>query len=101
MTPSLHPVQPKQHSPGAPHKRGRDEEAVMKRHYTREAVMKRQTDRGLDLIIPHHAKAASPACALAILEGDTPPGAQQPTRRHPHCIGITSCTEHWVKYKLQ
>ena len=54
----------------------------------------RQTDRGLDLIIPHHAKAAGPACALAILEGDAPPGAQQATRRHPHGIGITSYTVH-------
>jgi len=56
--------------------------------------MKRQTDRGLDLIIPHHAKAAGPACALAILEGDAPPGAQQATRRHPHCVGITPYTQH-------
>lgn len=70
-------------------------------HHTRQAVMEGRTDRGLDLIIPHHAKAASPACALAILEGDAPPGAQQPTGRHPHCVGITSCTEHWVECKLQ
>lgn len=73
----------------------------MKTHYTRDTGMETRADRGLDLIIPHHTKAASPACAFAILEGDAPSGAQQATRRHPRCVGITSCTQHWVRHKLQ
>ena len=75
--------------------------SIAQGHHTRGAVMKRHTDRGLNLIVPHHAKAACPACALAILEGDAPPGAQQATGRHPHCVGTTPCTVHKALGEVQ
>ena len=46
---------------------------------------------GNDFIIPHHAKAAVPAGAFAILVCDAPSRAEQPSRRHPHCVCWAAC----------
>ena len=52
-----------------------------------------RTHRGDDLIIPHHPKAPMPATASAIFVCDSPSGAEQASRGHPHRVGRAACIQ--------